>query len=281
MTHSYEPIRVHPVAGALGAEIDGVDLSRPLGEETVLEIRGALLEHLVVFFREQSIAPSAFSALGRQFGTLTQYPFVQGMVGHPEIIEVVKRENEVLNFGGIWHSDTTYLPKPPMGSLLYAKEIPPTGGDTLFANMYLAFETLSDGMKSMLSGLSGVNSADKPDAALTRAERKKERPKDAGNLVTEAIHPIIRTHPETGRKALYVNPGHTVRIEGFTVEESTPILEHLYHHQTRPEFTCRFQWTVGAVAFWDNRAAQHYAINDYHGHRRVMQRITLAGDEPV
>ncbi len=168
-----------------------------------------------------------------------------------------------------------------MATMLYAKEIPPQGGDTLYANMYLAYESLSEGMKQLLDGLCAVNSADKLEAAQTRVYREDERPRNANDVVTTATHPIVRTHPETGRKALYVNPGHTVRIKGLSAEESEPILGILYARQTRPEFTCRFRWGVGSLAFWDNRAAQHYAINDYHGHRRVMHRVTLAGDQPV
>lgn len=168
-----------------------------------------------------------------------------------------------------------------MGSVLYAREIPPVGGDTLFANMYLAYETLSGGMKAFLQGLKAVNSAAKPDAAVGRIQRKTERPTGEDEIKRVSVHPIVRTHPETGRRALYVNRGHTVKIDGFSEEESRPILEYLYLQQTRPEFTCRFRWTPGAVAFWDNRAAQHNAINDYQGYRRVMQRVTLAGEKPM
>ncbi len=278
---SHPKIEVKPISPALGAEIYGVDISRPLDDRVVAEIRAALLEHLVVFFRDQSLTPQSLIAFAKRFGELARYPFVKGMDDFPEVVEVIKREDEVHNFGGIWHSDTTYLERPPMGSVLYACEIPPLGGDTLFANMYLAYDTLSDGMKAFLSDLNAVNSAAKPDAAVGRIERKTERPTGEDEIKTESVHPIVRTHPETGRKALYVNRGHTVKIDGFSEEESRPILEYLYLHQTRPEFTCRFRWTPGAVAFWDNRAAQHNAINDYQGYRRVMQRVTLAGEKPA
>jgi len=167
-----------------------------------------------------------------------------------------------------------------MGTMLYAREIPPLGGDTLFANMIMAYESLSPGMQRLLDGLTAVNSAEKSVAAATRADRLRERPREAGDTVTVAEHPLVRTHPETGSKALYVNPGHTVRIAGLSEAESAPILDYLYQHQTRPEFTCRFRWRRDSLAFWDNRATQHYPLNDYHGHHRVMQRITLAGDRP-
>jgi len=277
---AYETIRVTPIAPALGAEVHGVDLSGPLDERCVAEIRRALLEHLVVFFRGQSLDPPGLLGFARRFGDPSRYPFVEGLDGYPEVTEVIKRESETVNFGGIWHSDTTYLERPPMASMLYAREIPPVGGDTLFANMYLAYESLSPGMKRFLAELRAVNSAEKPDAAVTRTDRRRERPRDAGDTTTTAEHPVVRTHPETGRKALYVNPGHTVSFVGFTEDESAPILEYLYRHEIRPEFTCRFRWEVGSLALWDNRCAQHYAMNDYHGYRRVMQRITLAGDVP-
>ena len=277
---NYQRIGVEALSPALGAEVSGVDLSQPLDEESIAEIRHAFLTHLVIFFRDQSLSPEQYLRFARSMGTPSEYPLVKGMDDYPEITEVVKKEDERVNFGGIWHSDTTYLTCPPMATLLYAREIPPVGGDTLFANMYLAYESLSPGMRRLLDGMSAVNSADKSDAAATRADRRRDRPRDAGKTVTVAEHPIVRTHPETGRKALYVNPGHTVRISGFSEAESAPMLEYLYRHQTKPEFSCRFRWRRDSLAFWDNRAAQHYPLNDYHGHRRALQRITLAGDRP-
>jgi len=276
----YERIRVVPLSSALGAEINGVDLGGPLDHETIAEIRRAFLTHLVIFFHDQSLTPEQYLRFARTVGEPSEYPFVAGLDGYPAITEVIKREDERVNFGGIWHSDTTYLECPPMATMLYAREIPPVGGDTLFANMIMAYESLSPGMRRVLDGLSAVNSAAKDDAAATRIDRLRERPREAGDTVTVAEHPVVRTHPETGNKALYVNPGHTVRIVGFSEAESAPILDHLYHHQARPEFTCRFRWRRDALAVWDNRTTQHYPLNDYHGRRRVMQRITLAGDRP-
>ncbi len=276
----YTRIRVEPLSPALGAEVYGVDLAGPLDESSVAEIRRAFLSHLVIFFRDQTMTPQQFLRFARTMGEPSEYPMVKGMDEYPEITEVIKKEDERVNFGGIWHSDTTYLECPPMATMLYALEVPPVGGDTLFANMHMAYESLSSGMQRLLEGLTAVNSAGKDIAAATRADRIRERPGDVGDSVPTAEHPLVRTHPETGLQALYVNPGHTVRIGGLSEPESAPILDYLYAHQTRAEFTCRFRWRVGSLAFWDNRAAQHYPLNDYHGFRRAMQRITLAGDRP-
>lgn len=276
----YEHVRVEPLSSALGAEVHGVDLAGALDEGAIAEIRQAFLSHLVVFFRDQSLTPEQYLRFARTMGEPSEYPMVRGLDGYPEITEVIKKEDERVNFGGIWHSDTTYLEYPPMGTMLYARELPPVGGDTLFANMNMAYESLSSGMQRLLDGLTAINTAEKDVAAATRADRIRERPGRANDIAMTAEHPIVRTHPETGRKSLYVNPGHTVRIGGFSEAESAPILDYLYTQQIRPEFTCRFRWRVGSLAFWDNRAAQHYPLNDYHGYRRAMQRITLAGDRP-
>jgi taurine dioxygenase len=271
---------IRPIAGALGAEIHGVDLDKPLDDGVVAAMRRALLDHLVIFFRDQELPPERFLAFARRFGEPMAYPLVKGIEGHPDIIRVAKLESETVNFGGIWHSDTTYLETPPMGTLLVARDVPPFGGDTLFANMYLAYETLSDGMKLLLEGLKGVSSSVKADASKTREDRIKSDPTSQSRQEFLAEHPVLRTHPETGRKALYVNVAHTVRFAGMTEAESAPILGYLFQHQTRPEFTCRFTWRKGSLAFWDNRAVQHNPVNDYHGYRRVMHRITLKGDVP-
>jgi taurine dioxygenase len=270
---------IRPIAGALGAEILGPDLSRPLDTATVARIRQALLDHLVIFFRDQDLAPAEFLRFAGYFAEPIEYPFVNSLPGFPKIIPVVKLEHERVNFGGIWHSDTTYLDEPPMGSMLLAREVPPRGGDTMFANMYLAYERLSPGLQRLLGGLKAVNSSGKADTTRTREDRMREDGKTNLKDFT-AEHPVVRTHPETGRRALYVNVAHTVRFAGMTEAESAPLLKVLFDHQSRPEFTCQFAWRPGSIAFWDNRAAQHNPINDYHGHRRVMHRITLAGDRP-
>jgi len=273
-------IEVRRIAGAIGAEISGVDLSKELDDATVAGIRKAWLEHCVIFFRDQQLPPARFLAFAKRFGAVIEYPFVKGIEGFPEIIPVVKLEHEKTNFGGIWHSDTSYLEAPPMGTMLIAREVPPHGGDTMFANTYLAYETLSDGMKRLLDGVVAINTSTLADQSRTREDSVKQnlRPDAKKEYVSE--HPVVRTHPETGRKALYCNVGHTLRFKDMSVEESRPILDYLFKHQVRPEFTCRFNWRVGSLAFWDNRCALHNPVNDYHGHRRAMHRITLAGDKP-
>jgi taurine dioxygenase len=275
------PFEIRPIAGALGAELHGLDLGGELPVAAVQAIRRALLDHLVIFFRDQHLPPDRFLALARAFGTPIEYPFLKGIDGFPEIITVAKLPEETVNFGGVWHSDTTYLPEPPMATLLIAREVPEAGGDTIFANQYLAYDALSDGMKALLAGLRGVASSAKADASRTREDRIRSDGSPEARKLLVAEHPVVRTHPETGHKALYVNRAHTVRFAGMTEEESAPLLGFLFNHQIRPEFTCRFRWEAGSLAIWDNRCAQHYAVNDYHGQRRIMHRITLAGDRPV
>jgi taurine dioxygenase len=271
---------VMKIAGALGARVDGVDLSKPLSVAMAAAIRQALLDHLVIFFRDQNLSPGQFLGFARSMGRPVEYPFVKGLARFPEIIQVAKLEHERVNFGGIWHSDTAYLAQPPMGSMLLAREVPPVGGDTLFANQYLAYETLSPGLQRVLQGLRAAHTSAKADASKTREDRIASDGRDAAKQQYLAEHPVVRTHPETGRKALYVNVAHTLRFAEMTESESAPLLEHLFAHQVRPEFTCRFHWQAGSLAFWDNRCTQHNPINDYHGYRRVMHRITLAGETP-
>ena len=273
-------MEVRPIAGAIGAEVHGVDLCAEVSDATIAGIRRAWLEHCVLFFRQQPPTPAQFLGFAKRFGDIVEYPFITGIEGFPEIIPVVKLEHEKTNFGGVWHSDTSYLPQPPMGTLLIAREVPPQGGDTMFANTYLAYETLSGGMKRLLEGLIAVNSSLKADASRTREDRGKDMRRQDAKKDYVAEHPVVRTHPETGRKALYVNVAHTLRFKDMTEAESAPLLDFLCQQQTRPEFTCRFRWQVGSIAFWDNRCAQHNPVNDYHGFRRHMQRITLAGDTP-
>jgi taurine dioxygenase len=273
------PLTVQRVAGALGAEIGGIDLRATPSPDVAAAIRQALLQHLVVFFRDQDLTPAELLAFASTMGTPVEYPFVAGIPGFPEVIEVAKLEHERVNFGGIWHSDTTYLDEPPMGSMLLAREVPPYGGDTLFANMYLAYETLSEGMQELLGTLRAVSSSAKADVSKTREDRIRTDGKQE-RAEYEAVHPVVRTHPETGRRALYVNVAHTVRFDRMTEEESEPLLAFLYRHQVRPEHTCRFAWQVGSLAFWDNRCTLHNPINDYQGLRRRMHRVTLAGDRP-
>jgi taurine dioxygenase len=277
---NYRHIEVKPISGALGAEIAGVDMARDLDDQVVAEVRHALLDHLVIFLRNQKATPQQHLAFARRFGEPIEYPQLKGLPEAPMITPVIKLEHERHNFGGIWHSDTTYLAEPPMGSMLLAREVPPYGGDTMFANQYLAYEALSDGLRKTLDGLVGVSSSAKADVTRTREDALKQAGAGATPKTLEAEHPIVRTHPETGRKALYTSDAHTACIKGWTEAESLSLLRFLWQHQVRPEFTCRFRWEAGSLAFWDNRCAMHNPINDYHGFRRVMHRITLAGDRP-
>ena len=274
----YRHLQVSPIAGALGAEVKGVDLAQPLAPQVVGEIRQALLTHLVIFFPRQQLSPAQLLAFAGRFGQPAEYPQMRGLPEYPHVIAVTKLEHERVNFGGVWHSDTTYLERPPLGSVLYAVEVPSCGGDTLFANQYQAYETLSEGLKKTLAVLVGVNTSAKAEISRTREDRLREAGVELKVLV--GTHPVVRTHPETGRQALFVNSAHTTHFQGWTIEESQPLLDYLFAHQVRPEFTCRFRWEPGSLAFWDNRCAQHNPINDYHGFRRVMHRVTLAGEVP-
>ncbi len=275
---SYKHIEVHPVAGALGAEISRVDFVRPLEREVVSEIRQAFFDHLVIFFRGGKLPPQKLLAFARQFGEPMAYPQLKGLSECPLVTAVIKLEHEQVNFGGIWHSDTTYLECPPMASMLHAVEIPPYGGDTLFANQYKAYESLSSGLKKTLDGMACVHKSTKPEVAKTRENRLRDENSEV--KVLAASHPVVRTHPVTGRKALYVSNAHTTHFEDWTEQESRAMLDYLFAHQVRPEFTCRFRWEQGAIAFWDNRCVLHNPVNDYQGFRRVMHRVTLAGDRP-
>jgi taurine dioxygenase len=279
----YERISVTPYAGSLGAVIGGVDMSQELDDEVVAEIRRALIEHLVIFFREQEMAPEQQLAFAKRFGTLNQHDQVKGMEDYPDIIEVRQEPSDTRNFGGAWHGDVTYLPEPPMGSILYAKEVPPVGGDTIWSNLYLAYEDLSDGMKALIDPVTvihtpaiiyGLQSTD-----WSKDSSVKSAPTAKAHYDTE--HPLVRTHPESGRKLFYVSGGYTPRFKDMTEEESTPLIDYLMYQATREPFTCRWRWQKGDVAFWDNRATLHYALNDYAGHLRVMHRVTLNGERPV
>lgn len=281
MVADYRHIEVVPLAGALGAELRGVDLAAA-GEAVWDEIRTAFLDRQALFVSGQSLDAKGFAAAGARFGALGFYPFVEGLPEEPHVFALVKEPGETKNFGEGWHSDTTYSERPPKATALYAVDVPAFGGDTMFANMALAYDTLSDGMKALLAPLRAVNSASKRKGGGRAAGnsyqsvRLKNRDQDL-----EAVHPVVRTHPETGRKTLYVNALHTVRFDGWSEAESQPLLEFLYRHAVRPEFTCRYRWSAGTFAIWDNRAVQHFALNDYHGQRRAMLRISIEGDVPA
>jgi taurine dioxygenase len=276
-------MQISPLAGALGAEVHGVDL-KALEKNAWNDLRRAFLQYSVLAIREQKLEPADLMNVGARFGEPCHYPFVTGMDGYPFIFEVVKEPAETKNFGGAWHSDTTYLKQPPLATLLYAVETPSHGGDTLFCNTAAAYDALSEGMKKTLDGLIGVNSAELKYAGGRTSQHAKIKgmkvhgTESADQYVAE--HPLARTHPDTGRKALYANRSHTTHLKGMTEEESAPLLGYLFQHQTRPEFTCRVRWAPGTLTLWDNRCTQHNAVNDYHGQRRHMRRLTVGAQTP-
>lgn len=280
----YQLIRVSPLAGALGAEIGGVALATLKDEQAWQEIHRAFLQHSVIVFRDQALTPDDLMRVGAKFGEPCLYPFVTGMEGYPYIFEVVKEPEETRNFGGAWHSDTAYLKQPPTATLLHAIETPPYGGDTLFTSTCAAYDALSDGMRRLVDGLIGVNSAElKYGGGRTAMHKsigsmKVHDTEIADQYLSE--HPVARTHPETGRKALYLSLSHTTHFKGMTEEESRPIMQYLVMHQIRPEFTCRVRWAQCTLTVWDNRCTQHNAVNDYHGQRRRMRRLTVGAQTP-
>ena len=282
----YAHIAVKPIAGALGAEIGGVDIAAGIDEQTFGEIYRAWLDYNVIFFRDQNITPDQQLAFANRFGDIHRHLFNKAMDDYPEITELLKRPDQKLNSGGRWHSDQMYTPQPAKATMLLAREVPAYGGDTMFSSMYRAYEALSDGMKLMLSELRAISNGDNRNnpSGMTRQERvaagiAQISQIDPGDAQTISSHPVVRTHPETGRQLLYVG-GHTERIDGWTEAESKPLLTYLLAHAAKPEFICRFRWTEGAMALWDNRCTQHFAINDYFGHQRRMHKIMVKGDTP-
>ena len=281
-------MRVTPLAPSMGAEITGIDLTKHFNRSAnridsavMADIKAVWLERQLIVIRQQSITPEQQLRFAESLGEPDIYPFLHGLDGFPMITEVLKKETETVNFGGVWHSDTTYQPCPPMATVLYAKELPPIGGDTLFSNQYAAYEQLSDGLKRTIGPLRGVNSAGKKRVSATRKERVKESGRGIKAEQMVGIHPVVRTHPETNRQSLFINPAHTVSFDGWTEPESAGLLAFLFAHQIAPEFQCRLSWQVGDIAIWDNRCTLHYPLNDYHGYRRLLHRITLKGDQPV
>ncbi len=276
---AYERITVSRIAGALGAEIGGVDVAADLDDATIAEIRRALLEHLMIFFRDQKLDVERHKAFTRRFGEIFIHPNYNFGGNDPEMVFLTRQPGDASVAGEFWHADTTMMPVPPMGAILHALEVPSHGGDTLFANQYLAYETLSDGMKHLLDGLKAVHNDTRvagPNAGVNARRSSKVRD-DAAWRPTENVHPVVRRHPETGRKCLFVNAVYVHRFEGMSVAESRPLLDFLYAHAVRPEITGRFRWAPGSIAFWDNRCTQHLAIHDSHHAVRRMQRTQIAG----
>jgi taurine dioxygenase len=270
-------IEVRCVEGGCGAEVLGLDL-RVLAEDDMRTLRAAYAEHGVIFFRDQNLSEDEHIAFARRWGEIDVNKFFPHIDGYREIAAVRKEKEQKTNIGGGWHTDHSYDAIPAMGSILVARTLPPTGGDTLFANMYTAYETLDDATKAEIDGLKAVHSNAHvfgSNAYYDNPERKEFANDDA---VSQAVHPVVITHPLSGRKALYVNPGFAIRFENRSPEESRPLLHKLFAHAMKPEFSSRFVWRPGSIAFWDNRATWHFAMNDYHGEERLMHRITVAGE---
>jgi len=272
---SYESIEVRTLTPSIGAEIFGVDLGGAIGNQQFDEIHEALLRHHVIFFRDQKMTPEQQKDFGRRFGKLHIHPASNSVLAeHPEILVIKADENSKRVAGEVWHSDVSCDPEPPMGSILYMHQPPANGGgDTMFANMYVAYEKLSDPMKEFLAGLTAVHDGE-------HVYRGRYGMNDTGKTFPRSEHPVIRTHPETGRKALYVNRGFTTHIKELNRNESDALLGMLFDHAETPEFQCRFKWQEGSVAFWDNRAVIHHAMWDYHPLSRLAHRVTICGDRP-
>ena len=270
-------MEIIPQSSVIGAEVRGVDLG-DVDSETREYINRAFLDYQVLFFRGQQLTPQQYTDFAAGFGPLTDYMFVEGMDGFPYISEIIKTETETESFGSFWHSDSVYLERPPKITMLYARDIPPRGGDTLFADTYGIYDDLSAGLKTMLATLRAEHSA----SVVPRDEDTYSEVKSRNSARSDqaAIHPVVRCHDETGRQALYVNSIHTQSFEGMSREESLPLLEYLYRQIERPEYSFRLRWEVDTLAMWDNRCTQHYALNDYHGYRRAMQRIIVEGGRP-
>ena len=280
----YSRIKVQPTSGAIGAEISGVDLSRGMDDETFREVRRAWLDHGVIFFRDQRLTPAEQMAFAERFGELGVYPFMEPLPDYPHVIPIIKEEETQFNFGGGWHSDMSYAEKPPKATVLYAIETPEYGGDTLFASMTRAYEALSHGMQAMLDGVQAVFTASKVHGSsgfYGNADHPMSMKSDDEQAEKRWLHPVVRTHDETGKKAIYCDAPHVERFEDMRVSESNVLIEYLNEFATQESLTTRFRWRPGSLAMWDNRCVMHYALNDYAGHRREMNRITIKGEKPA
>ena len=275
------PFQIRPLTPAIGAVVEGVDLAQPLSDDLLGVIRQALLDHKVIFFEDQHITPAQHRDFAARFGDLHTHPLYPGVPEAPELFILDNHAGNPTD-NDAWHTDVTFIETPPMASILYARSLPALGGDTLWSNMQLAYERLSTPMRDLLAGLDAVHDfargfptrgivANAAGAAKHAEEVAKHPP---------VLHPVVRTHPETGADGLFVNYGFTERIKGLRRKESDAILRMLFDHIQQPEFLVRWRWSENAIAFWDNRITQHYAVNDYLPHRRIMNRATVLGDRP-
>jgi taurine dioxygenase len=272
----YRHLTIAPMSPTVGAEIGGIDLTRPLDDETIEELRRVLLAYKVIFFRDQQVTTEQHLAFARRFGELEVHPFAPQKPGHPEVL-VLEKNAEVGGYENIWHSDVTWRLQPSLGSVLRAREVPPVGGDTLFADMYAAYDGLDASVRASLDGLRAVHDFTYTFGRGLSPEKLAEKQQE----YPPAEHPVVRTHPETGRKGLYVNAAFTSHVIGLSKDDSRALLDLLYRQATVPEYQCRFRWRADSIAFWDNRAVQHYAASDYWPQKRVMERVTIIGDTPV
>lgn len=276
-------LTVRPIAGAMGAEVSGIDLSKPLGNEAFATVHEAFLEHQVLVFHDQSLTIEQNKTFAEAFGPLVPYPFVQGLPDHPEVFEIRKEPDERMNFGGAWHTDMSFDERPPVATMLYARETPSRGGDTLLADLYRAYETLSPTMRAFVDGLTGVYSGDlkgRRGGRKALMESTRFQTANVDNAASmESEHPLVRTHPETGRRALYISGSHLYRIKELADAEGEALMRFLKEHAATPDFTCRVGYRPGTLVVWDNRCTQHRALNDYHGERRVMHRLTIGGGD--
>lgn len=274
-------IELTPLSPTLGARVRGLDLALPLSTETVAEIRQALLKHEVLFFEEQELTPQQQRDFAARFGELHLHPIRPSVPGTPEVL-VLDNQPTSDTDTGTWRADVTFIETPPMGSMLYARHVPPEGGDTLWSSMRAAYAALSPSVRAFLQPLDAEHDFTRsfPPDHLTGLNVGIERYTWARREYPPVAHPLVRTHPETGRDGLFVNSGFTTRILGLTKAESTKVLELLSEHIQRPEFVIRWQWKPNTLAFWDNRVTQHYTVDDYQPNRRVMHRVTILGDKP-
>ena len=283
MNGNYKTIETRPLSPALGAEITGVDIARGIDDKQFDELRQAYIDYGVIFLRDQDITPEQHIAFAERWGRINVNRFFQAVETHPVIAEVRKEADQKANIGSSWHTDHSYDQVPAMGSILYAREVPSVGGDTLFASMYAAYDALSDGLKQMLLTMKAEHSSRHAFGEVAYLDSDLDdlgsRLGNTDAATQDSLHPVIIKHPLSGRSALYVNGDFTVKFAGWSKDESQPLLDYLYAHASRNEFTCRFNWRKGSIAIWDNRATHHCALNDYHGERRLMHRITIDGEE--
>lgn len=273
-------VNIQALTPTIGAEIFNLDLSQDLDNAVCTQIKQAFLEHQVLFIRNQALLPEHIVTFARQFGSVGAYPFAEPLPDHPEVIAIIKEPHQKTVFGGIWHTDSAYLETPSMASVLYAVEVPPLGGDTLFSNQQAAFAALDNATRTKLRTFHAVHSSAKNqhklrnDHLTTGAMKQQQKP------ILEATHPVVRTHPVTGTESLYLSPAHTTRIVELSEDDSDSLLAELFSHALSDDFKCRVRWQQGTLAIWDNRCTLHYPINDYGGHRREMYRVTIDGDRP-